>query len=150
MSKRALEHFIDNIELWLSVAGLLVVWASTAVLGPTGAGVWRIAAVTALGISVLHSAIFWVVRRRQRVIRAESVHEIREMLTDQVKNQLSIMRLWMPEGEGREEFESHFDGIAEAIDHVDTMVDGLTEEKLRAWKANYSNAAEHVQLPATA
>ena len=72
-----MRHFVDNIELYLSAAGLVVVWAVAAVLG----------------VSVLHGAIFWVVRRRQRRIRAQSVHEIREMLTDQVKNQLAVMRM---------------------------------------------------------
>lgn len=144
-----MKHLVDNIELYLSAAGLAVVWIVAAVLGPTGVSVWQVAAVTALGVSVLHGAIFWVVRRRQRQIRAQSVHEIREMLTDQVKNQLAVMRMWMPERTAPE-LEAHLKGIAESIDEVDRMVDGLSEEKLRAWKATYSNAAEHVGAPAVA
>ena len=141
-----MRHFVDNIELYLSAAGLVVVWAVAAVLGPAGVSVWQVAAVTALGVSVLHGAIFWVVRRRQRQIRAQSVHEIREMLTDQVKNQLALMRMWMPEQAGPE-LEAHLEGIAASIDEVDRMVDGLSVEKLRAWKATYANAAEHVRMP---
>ena len=145
------KRFIDNIELWLSGAGLLVVWGAAALLGPSGVGVWQIAAVTALGVSVLHGIVFWVVRRRQRMIRSKSVHDIREMLLDQVKNQLAVMRMWMPEGEERAAFEAQFDGISESIDHIDEMVDGLTEETLKAWKSTYSNAAEHVRFrPAAA
>lgn len=144
-------HFVDNIELWLSGAGLLVVWAAAALLGPTGVGVWEIAAVTALGVSVLHGVIFWVVRRRQRLIRAKSVHDIREMLSDQVTNQLAIMRMWMPEGADREAFEVQFEGISESIGEIDQMVNGLSEEKLKAWKSTYENAAEHVRFsPRTA
>jgi hypothetical protein len=139
------KHFIDDIELYLSAAGLVVVWAAAAVLGPTGTEVWKIAAVTALGVSVLHGAIFWVVRRRQRFIRAKSVHDIREMLTDQVKNELAVMRMWVPDGAERAAFEAHFQGIGHAIDEVDRMVDGLSEENLRAWKSTYRNAAEHVR-----
>ena len=145
------KRFIDNIELWLSAAGLLVVWGAAAVLGPTGVGVWQIAAVTALGVSVLHGVIFWVVRRRQRTIRSKSVHDIREMLLDQVKNQLAVMRMWVPEGADRTAFEVHFSGIEEAIDEIDEMMDDLTEEKLKAWKTTYANAAEHVRFrPAAA
>lgn len=140
------KHFINNIELWLSGAGLLVVWGAAALLGPRGIGVWEIAAVTALGVSVLHGIIFWVVRRRQRLIRSKSIHDMREMLTDQVKNQLAVMRMWMPEDGDRAAFEAQFDGISESIAEIDAMMDGLSEEKLRAWKSTYANAAEHVRF----
>ncbi len=138
------KHFINNIELWLSGAGLLVVWGAAAFLGPLGVGVWQIAAVTALGVSVLHGVIFWVVRRRQRRIRERSIHDIREMLFDQVKNQLAVMRMWVPEGADRSEFDAHFQGIDESIEEIDRMMNELSEEKLRAWKLTYANAAEHV------
>ncbi|WP_412061541.1 hypothetical protein [Rubrivirga sp. IMCC45206] len=141
-----MKHFVDNIELYLSGAGLLVVWAAAAVLAPLGIGVWQIAAVTALGVSVLHGAIFWVVRRRQRRIRSKSVHDIREMLLDQVKNQLAVMQMWIPEGTERKAYEDQFDGINEAIAEIDQMMDGLTEEKLKAWKSTYRNAAAHVRF----
>ena len=142
------KHFIDNIELWLSGAGLLVVWVAAAVLEPTGVGVWQIAALTALAVSVLHGVIFWVVRRRQRRIRSESVHTIREMLTDQVSNQLAIMRMWIPEGSDQEAFDAHFAGINESISEIDEMVNRLSVEKLKAWERTYANAAEHIRLPA--
>ena len=138
-----MKSFVDNIELWLSAAGLLVVWVVAALLGPTGVSVWQVAAVTALAVSVLHGTIFWVVRRRQRLIRAKSVHDIREMLTDQVKNQLAVIRMWVPEGE---EGAALFEGISESIAEIDEMVDGLSEEKLKAWKASYRNAAEHIRM----
>lgn len=145
-----MKRFVDNIELWLSAAGLLVVWGAAAVLGPSGVGVWQIAAVTALGVSVLHGLIFWVVRRRQRLIRSESVDTIREMLTDQVSNQLAIMRMWIPEDADRAALEAHFDGIDTSISEIDRMVNGLSEEKLRAWETTYANAAEHIRLPEAA
>ncbi|PAP76057.1 hypothetical protein [Rubrivirga marina] len=143
-------RFVDNIELWLSAAGLLVVWGAAALLGPSGVGVWQIAAVTALGVSVVHGLIFWVVRRRQRLVRSESVHTIREMLTDQVTNQLAIMRMWIPDDADRAMLEAHFDGIDSSISEIDRMVNGLSEEKLRAWETMYANAAEPIRLAAPA
>lgn len=136
------KHFIDNIELYLSAAGVLVVLLSTALVQPGTTDVWFVAAVTALAVSVLHGVIFWVVRRRQRLIRESSIHDIREMLRDRVKNQLAVAKMWLPE-EGRAEYEVHFDGIAEAIEAIDRQVDGLSEEALRAWKLDYANAQEH-------
>ncbi|MDT7855844.1 hypothetical protein RQM47_04240 [Rubrivirga sp. S365] len=139
-----MKHFVDHIELYLSAAGLVVVWAAAALLGPAGVDVWQIAAVTALGVSVVHGVLFWVVRRRQRLVRARSVHEIREMLADQVKNQLAVMRMWLPEGE-----QAAVDAINESIDEVAEMVDGLSEERLRAWQSTYANTA-HLARPAAA
>ena len=140
MSKR----FFDNIELILSIAGLLVVWVAAAFFSPAEGMVWQVAALTALGVSMLHGGIFWVVRRRQRQIRTHSILEIREMLADQVKNQLAVMRMWMPEGEQQAEFEMQFAGINESIDSISGLVDELSEESLKAWKGHYSNAMPHV------
>jgi len=83
----------------------------------------QLAAVTALGVSVVHSVLVWAVRRQQRRVRAEAVHEIREMLTDEVKNQLA--------------------DVSRSVDAVGERMDGLTEEKLTAWKWTYANAAQH-------
>ena len=137
------KHFIDNIELYLSAAGVLVVWLSSALIRPTTGDVWAVAAITALVVSVLHGGIFWVVRRRQRLIREGSIHEIREMLRDRVLNQLAVAKMWLPD-EGRDEYEVHFAGIEEAIDEIDKQVDGLSEEALRAWKLDYKNAELYI------
>lgn len=67
-------------------------WASFDVAEAAAAGT----AVTALGISVLHGLIFWVVRRRQRRVRQEAIVEIREMLADVVKNQLAAIGMSLP------------------------------------------------------
>lgn len=143
--------FLDNLELYLTVAGLLVVWATAAALGTTGFDGWTVAAITALAVSVLHGAIFWVVRRRQRMIRAAMVHDIREMLADQVLNQLSVMKMWMPDGDEKAAFEYHFAEISDSIDSVATMVDELSEERVRMWQKTYANASEHIAFrPAAA
>ena len=136
--------FLDNLELYLTVAGLLVVWGAAVMLGTTGLDTWLVAAVTALVVSVLHGAIFWTVRRRQRLLRSKMVHDIREMLTDEVLNQLSVMKMMIPDGDERAAFEFHFTEINNSIDTVAKMVDGLSEERLRMWQGTYANAAEHV------
>ena len=68
------------------------------------------------------------------------------MLLDQVKNQLAVMRMWMPEGAARKAYEDQFDGINEAITEIDQLMDGLTAEQLKAWTSAYRHAAEHVRF----
>lgn len=138
-----MRRFIDHIELWLSAAGLLVVGLVT--LAAPGVEPWKVAAVTALGISVVHGVLFWVVRRRQRLVRAEAVHEIREMLTDEVKNQLAVIGASLP-SRARHDYAEQFEDVSRSVDAISEMMDGLTEEKLSTWKRTYSNAAEHYAL----
>ncbi len=138
-----MRRFIDHIELWLSAAGLLVVGLVT--LAAPGVEPWKVAAVTALGISVVHGVLFWVVRRRQRLVRAEAVHEIREMLTDEVKNQLAVIGASLPSG-ALSEYAGQLADVSRSVDAISALMDGLTEEKLSAWKRTYSNAAEHYAL----
>lgn len=134
-----MKNFIENIELWLSGAGLLVVWIASVILAPGSDDVWKVAAVTALGVSVLHGALFWVVRRRQRRIRRGSIYEIREMLTDGVLNELAVIQMFLPQDRGGEA-DMAVEGIKDSVKNISTLVDGLSEESLTEWKAEYREA----------
>ena len=134
-----MKNFVENIELWLSGAGLLVVWIASVILAPGSDDVWKVAAVTALGVSVLHGALFWVVRRRQRRIRRASIYEIREMLTDGVLNELAVIQMFLPQDRG-DEADMAVEGIKDSVTNISTLVDGLSEESLTEWKAEYREA----------
>lgn len=136
-----MSKFIRHIELWLSGAGLLVVWIASIIVAPGSENVWKVAALTALGVSVLHGLIFWGVRRRQRKVRKQAIHEIREMLADVVKNQLAVIGMWLPSG-NNQEMDMHIEGIKESIDHIEELVDTISEDSLRSWKTKYHEAIE--------
>ncbi len=76
--------FFDHIELWLSGLGLLVIWAVPFVVAPE-AETWRVVAITAIGVGVLHGLIFWFVRRRREQDRAEASAEANAQLEAQVE-----------------------------------------------------------------
>ncbi|HMB93544.1 MAG TPA: hypothetical protein VKP65_22010 [Rhodothermales bacterium] len=138
--KKFVKHFLRNIELWLSGAGLLVVWVAYMIVSPASGDVWKIAAITALVVSVLHGIIFWVVRSRQRRVRAQAIHEIREMLGDVVKNQLAVIGMWLPED--KKEYGMHIEGIQESMGRIEELVDSMSEEALASWKDQYAEAIE--------
>lgn len=138
-----LRTFIENIELWLSGAGLFVVWVASVVIAPGGADIWKVAAITALVVSVLHGLIFWMVRRRQRRVRQEAINEIREMLGDRVKNQLAIVEMGVKATDVDPELSFQLEAMRESIDNIAELVDGLSEESLRSWKGTYSEAIEN-------
>lgn len=138
MSSKWTRVFVNHIELWLSAAGLFVILAVPAIFG--GADVWQVAAFTAAGVGVLHGLIFYAVRRRQRKRRMETILEIREMLSDVVKNQLAVIRASLPSDEDREQYDIYFDGIEDSIEEIAERVDSLSEESIEDWKSEYREA----------
>lgn len=138
-----LRTFIDNIELWLSGAGLLVVWVASVIIAPGGADIWQVAAITALVVSVLHGLIFWGVRRRQRRVRREAIADIREMLSDRVKNQLAVVQMGLQSSEADSEVQMQLEMIGESVDNIAELVDGLSEDSLRSWKVHYDEAVRN-------
>jgi hypothetical protein len=144
----AVRHFIDNIELWLSSIGIAVVFAAPVLLinrsnieagGRTDMAYWKVAGVTALIVGALHGVIFWLVRRRQRRIRHETLHDVRVMLADVVNSHLQVITLGL---------NRHPDLLTErkAIAKVDTAIRRITEavdavsvESLQAWREKYPN-----------
>jgi hypothetical protein len=94
--------FIDNIELWLSEAGLTVILSVPYVIAPARGSFWRVAAITASGVGLLHGLIFWVIRRRQRIVRQRFTDGIREMPSDVVKNKLAVIDTYLLKGDGQD------------------------------------------------
>src|SRR6185312_5378322 len=98
----AVRHFVDNIELWLSSVGIAVVFAAPVLFlnrrnieagGPAESVYWKVAGITALVVGALHGVIFWLVRRRQRHIRVETLQDVRTMLADVVNSDLQVITL---------------------------------------------------------
>ncbi len=81
--------FVDNMELWLSAAGIALTFAIPTAFPHTFA-FWQVAAVSAVAVATLHGVIFWTVRRKQRQVRRHAIAEIRAMTQDVVKNQLAV------------------------------------------------------------
>lgn len=141
-----LEKFLRHLELWLTLAGVLVVWVAAMLLSSSPGDVWKVAAVAALAVSVLHGLIFWTVRHRQRKVRTEAIDDIREMLSDVVLNQLAIIRLSLPEQQKTAQ-EDPVQYIGQSIQRIETMVDAISEESLQSWQSRYDSyfAAQHQQ-----
>jgi two-component system CheB/CheR fusion protein len=64
--------FLEYIELWLSALGLVLIWAIPQLLTPTEGDRWRITAITAIAIGIIHGILFWIVRRRRQKIKAQT------------------------------------------------------------------------------
>jgi hypothetical protein len=133
---------INHIELWLSGVALLLIFGIPAVVGPSGLNFWRLTAIIATAVGTIHGVLFWAVRRRQRQIRRESIRSIQAMLADVVKNRLTAIDLYLPEGEEPEMVRQEVDGIRQSIREIAEHVDTLSEETLEDWEETYEEALQ--------
>ena len=143
-------RFVDNIELWLSGAGIVVILGVPYLLNPSPSEFWRVAAITAIGVGLLHGVIFWVIRRRQRTIRQKSINEIRGMLADVVKNKLSVIEMYLPDEEEQDVVAAQLEGIHDSIEQISEEVDTLSEESIDDWKTKYDGPARQTVTMGTA
>ena len=140
MLDRLPRGFVNHIELWLSAVALVLIFGIPAVVGPQGLAFWRLTAIIAVAVGTIHGVIFWVVRRRQRQIRRQSIQQIQQMLADVVKNRLTAIDMYLPEGEDPEMVRQEVDGIRASIREIATHVDTLSEETLEDWEEKYDEA----------
>jgi len=140
MLDRLPRRFINHIELWLSGVALVLIFGIPGVVGPSGVEFWRLTAIIAIAVGTLHGVIFWVVRRRQRQIRRQSIREIQHMLADVVKNRLTAIDMYLPEEEDPEMVRQEVDGIRQSIREIADHVDNLSEETLEDWEEKYDEA----------
>jgi predicted membrane channel-forming protein YqfA (hemolysin III family) len=89
-----MKTFLSNyMELVFTALGLLVILAVPALfLHHSPVYPWKIAAVTATAVGVIHGLLFYGVRRREREARSRLLHEVRG-LADVLCNQLQVVML---------------------------------------------------------
>ena len=139
-------HLLRRLELYaIAWAVLFLCVAGWMVLAEVPAATAMLAAV--VGMGGLSGAIQWANRQRERTLRARAIHEIREMLRDQVLNQLSAMKMWVGETPDPAVVDDLFAEVDAGIDAVAAMIDRLTEEQIDTWKLTYANAARHAEYP---
>jgi len=140
MLDRLPRGFINHIELWLSGVALILIFGIPGIVGPPGVEFWRLTTIIAIAVGTLNGVIFWVVRRRQRQIRRQSIREIQQMLADVVKNRLTAIDMYLPEEEDPEMVRQEVDGIRQSIREIADHVDNLSEETLEDWEEKYDEA----------
>jgi C4-dicarboxylate-specific signal transduction histidine kinase len=97
-------------------------------------------AVTALFACVVQGMVFWLVRRRPRRARLQTITELRAMLQDRINNQLAIVLLSVSQRCGSPESANDREILEAAIAATGTvsrLLEELSAESLRSWKAKY-------------
>ena len=87
------KYFIEHIELWLSALGIAIIWVVPLIVPPGGyvQGYWKVVAITAIAVGIVHGGIFWVVRKRREKKKAETRAQLeaqKEQLERRVAKQM--------------------------------------------------------------
>lgn len=106
---------------------------------------WLVAAPAVAVGFLLYRLTLRVVRESRERARQQALYEVREMLTDRVRNRLAILSLALPSDRNASPDETT-DDAAEGVDpqacirSIETLVDGVSEETLLAWKTHYAGS----------
>ena len=125
---------LDHIELILTGTGLAVIVGVPFL--PFVAEGWATVAVTAIVVGAIHGVLFWLVRRRQRRVRRETLSEVRQMLRERIGDQLhTLLRSAAPPTRELDPAErARVAEVVRAVREVETALEVLSEESLRGWK----------------
>jgi hypothetical protein len=130
---------LSNGELLLGSSTILAV--SLIPLLADGGSLTETVVLTAIVVTLLQGLLLAAGRARQRRERADCVQEVRRMLQDQVKGQLSrITMAATAASESRDEEGRLQTEVLGAVDSVTLVVDGLSTESLRTWSRRYRAA----------
>lgn len=131
-----MRRLLQNMELHLTAVGLLVILASGLISQNMSTDAWRVTAITATAVGIIHGIIFWLVRRRQRQVRLLAIHSVKNMLKDVVNNQLAVLRLANDLNE-ENPHTSNAKQVDESIDQIKQAIESLSQESLRTWQERY-------------
>ena len=135
-----MKSLVENLELLLTCAGMLVIFGASILLGMSNPDYWPLLAVTAATVGVLHGLIFWVVRRRQREVRRKALSEAQQMLRDVINNQLTVIQMSQKTPQADDvAMQIANRRVTESIGLIAEALKNVSEESLQRWRSQYGN-----------
>ncbi len=144
---RRLKQIVANyLELILTAVGLVILSIVLLLFVGKGTMTWRAATFVATAIGVLHGLIFWLVRRRQRLVRLAAIAEIRDMLEDIVNNKVQIITLsaHMLAKDQNAAILPRLERIGSTADLIAETIRHLSSESLSVWQARYQQTQDRI------
>lgn len=139
MSSSALGvHFLRHVELYLTGVGLLVILLVPSFFSPEQR--LLAIAISAVGVGVVHGVLFWVVRRRQRLVREALLQDVQGMLKDRINNKLQVVLVSAVSSHAdlSADDQARLREVADSVKEVTQLLDRLSLESLSAWQARYA------------
>ncbi len=124
-----------NLEVTLSILGLFIVGMIAYTFTDSDGDVWLVIALASIIIGLTNAFILWYLRRRQSIMRTETIEDIREMLKDTVTNNLSVISVNAQLSQSIEN--NRKTTILDTIEEIDSLLDRLSDRSLATWKNHY-------------
>lgn len=86
-------------------------------------------AIVALTVVLFQGVTIWNLRRSQ----ARAIDRVRRMLRDQVRNQLQVIMLAVPDAASKDQLKP----VLEAVQAIDQTLTVLSESSVREWEERY-------------
>ncbi len=133
-----MKFILKYLEILFTLAGLAVIFLAVLIFAPMGAGPWQVAAITATLVGVIHGALFWLIRRRQRMVRRAVIADVQAMLKEIIDNQLAVIVAMSDLGESHAaERKRAGDYISRSVASISEALRHLSDESLRSWISKY-------------
>lgn len=136
-----MKHLLDNLEIYLTFAGLAVIFLVAGLLRQYG--YWQTLGITAIAVGVVHGLLFWGIRLRQRQVRQELIHALRLMLSDRINNSLTVLLAAANEGQGADQlprtvgYRKTIESALEAAHEINATIERLSLDSLKRWQRHY-------------
>jgi len=143
-----MKFVLKYLEILFTLAGLAVIFIAVLAFTPRGASPWQVAAITATLVGIIHGALFWMIRRRQREVRRAVIGDVQAMLKDIINNQLALILAMSNLREERaEETLRAGDYISRSVTTISEALRHLSDESLHSWMAKYRVADSVAPFP---
>ncbi len=118
--------------------GVVIIFAVTGLITPRDIGPWQVAAITAIIVGIIHGVIFWLVSRRQRAVRLQTVADIQATLKNVINNPLTVIQGMDYLRTADPAQTQHATAqIARCVTSISDALHHLSEESLKAWQNKY-------------
>jgi hypothetical protein len=143
-----MRFFLRYLEILFTLAGLAVIFLAVLLFAPRGASPWRVAAITATLVGIIHGVLFWLIRRRQREIRRIVITDVQAMLKDIIDNQLKLILAMSNLREVHaEETKRAGDYISRSVSTISDALQHMSDESLHKWIVKYRTTDSAAPFP---
>lgn len=140
-----MSFLLRYLEIIFTLAGLAVIFLVTALVKPTAASSWQVAAITATAVGVIHGLLFWVIRHRQREARHNAIKDMQAVLQDVVNNQLAVIQAMAELRQARpEEAQRACSYISQAVGSISDSLKNIDEDRIKSWRLKYPRLTQTI------
>lgn len=125
--------FFRYLELVLSIVGVALTFTIPLLIPFHNS--WKVTAIVAVTISVIHGGIFWIVRQQKQLVREKTIIDLQRMLKDLVRNQLTVVQMNTSLLTRRPQLADKANNrISDSIVKISLLLETLSDDSLSTWQ----------------